>query len=377
MSELLKVGITHGDYNGVGYEVALRAMADETVTELYIPVFYGIPALVEKTMNDFELELPELKIINNASEAEEGYLNIVDLGIKDVKLTPGHPDRHSGAAAVAALEKSVADVMGGVIDTLVTAPISKEAVQTEKFQFPGHTEFFGARSDSKPLMILYYEGLRMALLTTHKAIADIPCAVTKERVMDTVRALDSTLKQDFDIQAPKIAVLSLNPHNGDGGLLGTEEIRDIRPAIEELGDSYLAFGPFAADGFFASHSWRKYDGVIAMYHDQGLAPFKALAGPEGVNFTAGLPFVRTSPDHGTGNDIAWQGIADPQSMRQAIYAAIDLTRNRRRNIEAAANPLPKMPERPDRGERRGTPQDRTVKEDRNSKENKNKNKSAE
>lgn len=365
MSELLKVGITHGDYNGVGYEVALKAMADETVTELYTPVFYGIPALVEKTAADFELELPELKIINDASEAEEGYLNIVDLGIKEVKLTPGHPDSQSGAAAVAALEKGVADVLAGTIDTLVTAPISKEAVQTEEFQFPGHTEFLGARSNSKPLMILYYEGLRMALLTTHKAIADIPGAVTKERVMETVRELDATLKQDFDIQAPKIAVLSLNPHNGDGGLLGTEEIRDIRPAIEELGDKFLVFGPFAADGFFASNSWRKYDGVIAMYHDQGLAPFKALAGPEGVNFTAGLPFVRTSPDHGTGNDIAWQGVADPQSMRQAIYSAIDLTRNRRRNIEAAANPLPRMPERPDRGERRGAPQERSNKQDKN------------
>ena len=231
------------------------------------------------------------------------------------------------------------DVLAGTIDTLVTAPISKEAVQTEEFQFPGHTEFLGARSNSKPLMILYYEGLRMALLTTHKAIADIPGAVTKERVMETVRKLDATLKQDFDIQAPKIAVLSLNPHNGDGGLLGTEEIRDIKPAIEELGDRFLVFGPFAADGFFASHSWRKYDGVIAMYHDQGLAPFKALAGPEGVNFTAGLPFVRTSPDHGTGFDIAGKNKANADSMREAIYNAIDIFRNRARYDEMYSNTL--------------------------------------
>ncbi len=188
-------------------------------------------------------------------------------------------------------------------------------------------------------MILFDDSLRIALLTTHKPIGEVAGSVTKEAIIEALAEFDASLRLDFDIDCPKIAVLSLNPHCGDNGLLGTEEIREIIPAIKETGNSHMTFGPFAADGFFASGAYRKYDGALAMYHDQGLAPFKALAGDRGVNFTAGLPLVRTSPDHGTAYDIAWQGVADPTSMRQAIYAAIDLLRNRRRNLEAAANPL--------------------------------------
>lgn len=345
MSKKLRVGITHGDYNGVGYEVTLKALANEEITELFTPVLYAVPQLVEEAARRFELALPRVNVIDNASEARDGVLNIVDLGIGDVSLTPGQATPASGAAAVAALERAVTDVMEGVTDAIVTAPICKEAVQSDSFHFPGHTEYLGHRAGTAPQMILFDSHVRMALLTTHLPIAEIPAAVTKERIAEAVKELSGTLKQDFDIDAPKIAVLSLNPHNGDGGLLGKEEIEEIRPAVEELADAYLTFGPFAADGFFASGAWSKFDGVLAMYHDQGLAPFKALAGAEGVNFTAGLPFVRTSPDHGTAFDIAWQGVADPESMLQAIYAAIDLTRNRRRNMECVANPLPKLPEK--------------------------------
>lgn len=345
MSDKLRVGITHGDYNGVGYEVTLKALANEEITELFTPVFYAIPQLVEETMQRYGLTLPRINVIREAAEARDGVLNIVDLGIGNVSLTPGESTPASGAAAVIALERAVTDVMEGITDTIVTAPICKETVQNDSFRFPGHTEYLGHRAGAVPQMILFDSHVRMALLTTHLPLTDVPAAISKDRIVKAVKELHHTLKQDFDIDAPKIAVLSLNPHNGDGGLLGREEIDIIRPAIEELADGYLAFGPFAADGFFASGSWSKFDGVLAMYHDQGLAPFKALAGPEGVNFTAGLPFVRTSPDHGTAFDIAWEGVADPESMRQAIYAAIDLTRNRRRNIECAANPLPKMPEK--------------------------------
>lgn len=351
MSEKLRVGITHGDYNGIGYEVTLKALANEEITDLFTPVLYAVPQLVEEAAKRFNLSLPRVNVISDAADALAGVLNVVDLGIRNVNLTPGKPSPASGASAVIALERAVADVMEGKTDTLVTAPICKEAVQSDSFHYPGHTEFLGDRAGAKPRMILFDDRLRMALLTTHLPVSEIPASITKEAITEAVKDLHETLKQDFDIDAPKIAVLSLNPHNGDGGLLGTEEMREIRPAVEELADKYLTFGPFAADGLFASGAWSKFDGILAMYHDQGLAPFKALAGPEGVNFTAGLPFVRTSPDHGTGFDIAWQGIADPQSMREAIYAAIDLTRNRRRNILAAADPLPKLPEKEHKGEK--------------------------
>ncbi len=339
MSELIKVGITHGDYNGVGYEVSFKALADEEIPEIFTPVFYGIPALVEKAAEDFGLTLPRIKVVTDAGDAEDGFLNIVDLGIKDVELTPGKGTRLSGRAAVTALERAVKDIADDKIDTLVTAPISKEAVQSDSFHFTGHTEFLGERCGAKPRMILFDDSLRIALLTTHKPIGEVAGSVTKEAIIEALAEFDASLRLDFDIDCPKIAVLSLNPHCGDNGLLGTEEIREIIPAIKETGNSHMTFGPFAADGFFASGAYRKYDGALAMYHDQGLAPFKALAGDRGVNFTAGLPLVRTSPAHGTAYDISWQGVADPTSMRQAIYAAIDLLRNRRRNLEAAANPL--------------------------------------
>lgn len=344
----MKVGITHGDYNGVGYEVTFKALADESITELFTPVFYGIPALAERAATEFGLELPPFKQVRSASEAEDGYINIIDILEGKANVHPGKVNPHAGQMAVKALERAVADALEGTIDCMVTAPISKEAVQSDTFHFKGHTEFLAERSSAQAQMILFSDKLRVALLTTHNAIADVASTVTREAIIDAVTRLDASLKLDFDIDCPKIAVFSLNPHCGDGGLLGTEEIREITPAINELSEKIFAFGPFAADGFFASGAWRKYDGVLAIYHDQGLAPFKALAGAEGVNFTSGLPFVRTSPDHGTAYDIAWKGEADPTSMRQAIYAAIDLTRNRRRNIAAAADPLPPLPEKPQR-----------------------------
>lgn len=340
MSEILKVGITHGDYNGIGYEVTLKALADERIPELMTPVFFAIPELVESTVAQYNLELPPVKIIKDAGEASEGFVNIVDISRGKLELTPGTGSKASGASAVDALEAAVKAVMAGKIDTLVTAPISKEAVQSDRFHFTGHTEYLAERTAANSQMILFDGELRVALLTTHKAIADVPAAVTEDGIVDALQRLNATLKLDFDIERPRIAVLSLNPHCGDGGLLGKEEIEIITPAIERANNELMAFGPFAADGFFATQAWQHYDGVLAMYHDQGLAPFKALAEGQGVNFTAGLPFVRTSPDHGTAFDIAGKGIADPGSMREALYAAIDLTRNRRRNIEAAANPLP-------------------------------------
>lgn len=345
------IGITHGDYNGVGYEIICKSLSDDRIFELLTPVIYGIPELVEKCGLEFQLTLPKINIIKDASDAAPGCLNIVDIGLKNVVLTPGKPGAASGRAAVIALERAVKDALDGKIEALVTAPISKEAVQSDTFRFNGHTEFLAERTGSKTRMILFDDYLKVALLTTHLPISKVAESVTKESIIEAAREFASSLKQDFRVEYPKIAVFSLNPHNGDGGLLGDEEQKEIEPAIEELGEDVMCFGPYSADGFFAAGAWTRFDGILAMYHDQGLAPFKALSGDRGVNFTAGLPFVRTSPDHGTAFDIAWKGLANPDSMRQAIYSAVDLTQNRRINQECLANPLVVSQDRQDKQER--------------------------
>lgn len=368
----IRVGITHGDFNGVGYEVALKALADEQMPQICTPVFYGSSALVRKACAELDIDLPETEEIRDAADASEGVINILDLGAVRYDLTPGRPTPESGQAAVDALERAVADLKSGVIDVLVTAPICKENVQGDKFRFAGHTEFLNARAgeEYKAQMILFDDDLRVALVTTHLPLAKIPEMITRDRVLESLRTFNAVLRQDFGKGRPAIAVLGLNPHCGDGGLLGGEEESAIIPAIEEAGgEGILAFGPFAADGFFADRDrYSRFDGVLAMYHDQGLAPFKTIARKGGVNFTAGLPFVRTSPDHGTAFDIAWQGKADPQSLREAIYRGIDIFRCRESFRRASANPLRKS-----RPEKSGKPADKTEKSDRADKPEKNDN----
>ncbi len=344
MQKPIRVGITHGDINGIGYEVTLKAVCDEMVPELFTPVFYGSPQIVEKARREFNLEMLPIHIVRNKGDIREGKLNIVEVGVTHNDVTPGVPTEISGRAAVAALELACRALEDDEIQVLVTAPISKKAVQSDEFQFPGHTEFLQQRlgKGGHALMVLFNDYLKVALVTTHLPISKVPQAITKERVLGQIRSFEQVLKSDFTCERPKIAVLSLNPHCGDEGLLGNEEIDEIIPAIEEAKkDGILVFGPYSADGFFASAVYRNFDGILAMYHDQGLAPFKALAADTGVNFTGGLPYVRTSPGHGTAYDLAWKGKADPTSMRQAIYKAIDLYRNRQRHQQAAANPLRK------------------------------------
>lgn len=344
MARHIRVGITHGDFNGVGYEVMLKALADELMPELFTPVLYACPRLVEKARKTFNIELPPLAHIKSEAEIKEGRVNVVDIEYDDTRIEAGRSSKEAGAAAVKALEKACDALTNGDIDILVTAPIDKNSAQSENFHFPGHTEFLEERigAGAKARMILFNDYLRVALVTTHLPVSKIAEAVTKEAVETTISDFNSVLKKDFAVERPKIAVLSLNPHNGDNGLLGEEEEKEIIPAIEEAKNKgILAFGPFSADGFFAAAAFRHYDGVVAMYHDQGLAPFKALAGQTGVNFTAGLPFVRTSPDHGTAYDIAWKNQADPASMREAIFKGIDLYRKRKLYEEASRNPLRK------------------------------------
>lgn len=346
MHNPIRVGITHGDFNGIGYEVIVKALAEEEFTELCTPVIFGSAELLNQVRKEVASESFRFTPVRTVADIQHNKINIIDVCRKGLDVTPGHPSKEAGEAAVEALDAACDALQSGDIDVLVTAPINKKTVFSEKFPFPGHTEYLEKRlggENGRATMILFDDYIRVALVTTHKALRDVPDAITKQSVKDTVMSLDSALRQDFRMDKPRIAVLSLNPHNGDNGLLGAEEIREIEPAIAEcVEEGILAFGPFAADGFFGNGDFTKYDGIVAMYHDQGLAPFKALAREYGVNYTAGLPYVRTSPDHGTGYDIAGKNMADPTSMRQAIYKAIDLARNRREHMHAVANPLPKM-----------------------------------
>ncbi|NDW18922.1 4-hydroxythreonine-4-phosphate dehydrogenase PdxA [Dysgonomonas sp. 216] len=343
---MIKVGITHGDINGIGYEVILKAFSDIRMAELCIPVIYGSSKVAAYHRKALNLQPVMFNQISSAKNAEVNKINIVNISNEEIKVEFGKSTKIAGDAAYAALERATADLAEGLIDVLVTAPINKDNIQQDNFHFPGHTEYleqkFGAES-AKSLMILAKDNLRVALVTGHMPLSDVPKAVTKEKITDAIKIFTESLQKDFSIGKPRVAVLSLNPHAGENGLLGTEEQEIITPAIREMSDAgYLCFGPFAADGFFGSGNFNSYDGILAMYHDQGLAPFKTIAMEEGVNFTAGLPIVRTSPAHGTAYSIAGKNEASEESFRSAIYMAIDTFRNRKDYETAHANPLRKL-----------------------------------
>lgn len=349
----MRIGITHGDFNGVGYEVILKALSDDRVLELFTPVVYGIPALAEWYSKGLELDpLPWQTVKSGEGITDDAY-NLVNVAPDGTvpQVHAGESTAEAGAAALAALEAAVADLKNDDIDALVTAPINKNNIQSDNFNFPGHTEYLenrlGDEDKNKALMILCAGGLRVALATAHVPISEVSKAITKELIMEKLTIFNHSLQRDFGINYPHIAVLSVNPHAGDHGVIGSEDDNIVGPAIAEARQAGIqAFGPYPSDGFFGAGHYKKFDGVLAMYHDQGLIPFKTLSMDEGVNFTAGLPYVRTSPDHGTGYDIAGHGEASDESLRAAIYTAIDIVRNRERYDEARENPLEKsMPER--------------------------------
>ncbi len=340
MATKIRVGITQGDTNGVGWEVILKTLADPRMGDMIVPVIYG-----SRTAADFYKKIAEetaqmqFQTVQSARQAGPKGISLVNTDSDKETVEPGTPTPASGAAAVKALQLAVADLKEGHIDVLVTAPICKENSQGEGFDFAGHTEFFGAQFEGEPTMMMCSEALRVALVTAHMALADVPGAISKEKIVEKLRRLRRTLTADFGVVEPRIAVLSLNPHGGENGMMGTDEAEVIKPAVTEAyGEGILAFGPFAADGLFLSGDFHKYDALLAMYHDQGLAPFKALT-PDGVNFTAGLDIVRTSPDHGTAFDIAGKDRANPDSMRNAVYMAVDIFRSRRNWAEMSRNPL--------------------------------------
>lgn len=343
-SKVPVVAITAGDTNGVGYEVIMKALAEPLMLELCTPIIYGNPKTMAYHRKALGIEL-NYTVIQSAEEACEGRVNLLAVSGEETKIEFGQSSAEAGQAALMSLEAAVADYREGRFDVLVTAPINKHSIQNDAFHFPGHTEYIEERlgDGAKALMILMNERLRVALATTHLPVSEIARNLTKEGILKKLRILDITLRRDFLFTRPRIAVLSLNPHAGDDGLLGQEEQTIIIPAIEQANEECIdAYGPFPADGFFGSAAYEHYDAILAMYHDQGLAPFKVLAMDDGVNYTAGLPIVRTSPDHGTAYDIAGQGKADEHSFMRALYLAIDVFRNRQRYDEATENPLPKL-----------------------------------
>ena len=335
-----KIGITQGDTNGIGWEIILKALSNPLMVELFIPVVYGAKHIADFYAHKLEdVEPLQFNLCRSAAEARKGKINLVECGDKATRIEAGRATEESAKQALDALEKASADLVAGDLAAVVTAPINKESMQKVGFGFTGHTEYFASKAEGEPMMIMCSETLRVALQTVHIPVDKVAESLSTEKITASLVALRHTLKQDFGVVEPRIAVLSLNPHAGDGGLLGSEEQDIIRPAIIEATEQgVLAFGPLAADGLFAGGGYKKYDAILAMYHDQGLTPFKALS-PEGVNFTAGLNIIRTSPDHGTAFDIAGKGVADAQSMRSAIYEAIDIIRRRNDYKYWSRNPL--------------------------------------
>jgi 4-hydroxythreonine-4-phosphate dehydrogenase len=331
MANKLVVGITQGDGNGIGYEVIIKALADERMLELCTPVIYGsskIFGFYKKQIHN--IEQINTNVITSAKDVHQKRVNIVNCLPENVFVEPGQSTPESAKAAMTSLQRAVEDIKEGYIDVLVTGPFNKRAMSAEGFVYTGHTEYlekeFGV---DEVAMIMVCDNLKVGVVTGHIALKDVAANITKENILKKLRLMDSSLKRDFGIDSPKIAVLGLNPHCGDGGLLGDEESKIILPAVQEaMEEGILAFGPYSPDGFFGLGNYRKYDAVLAMYHDQGLTPFKALAFEEGVNYTAGLPIVRTSPDHGTAYEMAGRDLADPRSMMSAIYTAIDIYRRR-------------------------------------------------
>lgn len=341
-NEKIKVGITHGDFNGTSYELILKTFADPRMCEICTPVIYGstkVAGFYKKMVAD--VETVSFNVVNSASEAGFKKINMIVCIDENMKVDVGKATEFSGHAAVASLAAATRDLKEGKIDVLVTCPINKSNVHGEDFGFVGHTEYLAdAFEAEEPLMLMVSDIMRVGLVTIHIPLGEVKQNITTENVLSKIRALKRSMERDFSIPDPRIAVLGLNPHAGDDGLLGSEENEIIIPALQSAKyENILAYGPFAADGFFGSGQYKKFDAILAMYHDQGLAPFKALSFESSVNFTAGLSVVRTSPAHGVGYDIAGKDVAEHSSFRAAIYQAIDIYRNRQVFDEITANPL--------------------------------------
>ena len=341
MIEKLKIGISVGDINGVGLEVIIKSLMDSRILDFFTPIVYGntkVASFHRKAIgiNDFSFN-----VINTADQANPKRPNMINCWQEDVKISLGEQNEIGGKYAFISLQKATEDLKAGLIDALVTAPINKHNIQQEGFNFPGHTEYLQSQFDAQDvLMFMVSEDLKIGVVTGHIPVKDVANSITEESILQKLRLMNNSLKKDYWVDKPKIAVLGLNPHAGDDGLIGTEDKDIIAPAIIKANEEDIfCFGPYPADGFFASDAYTKFDAVLAMYHDQGLIPFKHIASRTGINFTAGLPVVRTSPDHGTGYDIAGKNLASNASFLAAIFEALHIVNRRREQAVLEENPL--------------------------------------
>lgn len=334
-------GISHGDINGIGYEVIIKALSDPSINDICTPIVYGSPKVAAYHRKALNVNNFTFNNIRTADEAHTKKSNMINCLDDNIRVELGKSTAQGGEAALISLEKAVEDLKTGKIDVLITAPIDKNNIQSDNFHFKGHTDYLKSVAGvEEVLMFMISESMRIGIVTDHVPLSKVPGLITIETLKRKIRLMNQSLILDFGIRKPRIAVLGLNPHAGDNSLLGTEEAEIISPAIEQMRkEGLLTFGPFPADGFFGAGSFTKFDGILAMYHDQGLTPFKALSFDSGVNFTAGLPFIRTSPVHGTAFDIAGKGEASENSFRQAMYLACDIFRNRQLHDEISKNPL--------------------------------------
>ena len=341
MSSKVKIGISIGDVNGIGLEVILKTLANNSILDYCTPIVYGHTKIASYHRKALGLPDFNFNVITSANLANPKRANLINCWEEDVKIELGMSTETGGKYALLSLEKATEDLLSGEIDALVTAPINKFNIQAETFKFPGHTEYLQERCGSNDvLMFLISEELKIGVVTSHIPLKDISASITKEKIVQKLKMINDSLKKDFWIEKPKIAVLGLNPHAGDNGLLGSEEKDVIIPAIQEAFDKgIICFGPYSADGFFGNGTYKQFDAVLAMYHDQGLIPFKTIAFSTGVNYTAGLKMVRTSPDHGTGYDIAGKNLADPTSFIEAVFAATHIVKNRREQESLLSNQL--------------------------------------
>lgn len=333
--------ISQGDINGIGYEVIIKTLMDPEINDSCIPVIYGSPKVAAYHRKALNINNFSFNNIRSAEEAPSQKANLINCLDDNIRVELGKSTPQGGEAAFASLEKAVADLKGGKVDVLVTAPIDKNNIQSDNFRFRGHTEYLMEKAGvDDVLMFMVGESLRIGVATGHVPLRDVPGLISAGLIIRKIKLMNQSLMFDFGIRKPRIAVLGLNPHAGDNSLLGREEEDIIAPAVQQVvRENILAFGPYPADGFFGSGTFAKFDGILAMYHDQGLAPFKALSFDTGVNFTAGLPFVRTSPVHGTAYQIAGKGEASESSFRHALFLACDIFRNRQLYEEITRNPL--------------------------------------
>ncbi|MBO7541940.1 MAG: 4-hydroxythreonine-4-phosphate dehydrogenase PdxA [Bacteroidales bacterium] len=340
MQEKIKLAITHGDINGVGYEVILKTFADSRMLEQCTPVLYGSSKVA--TYHKNLLAQNDLTFVNarDARSLQHNKFNIINITSEEIKIDVGKSTEVAGQLSSLALERACEDLMNGDVDVLVTAPINKKNIQSKDFDFPGHTEYLSQKFGTKSLMMMVCDRIRIGIVTNHLPLREVPNAITKELLLEKIGIMNASLKRDFGITRPKIAVLALNPHAGDNGVIGDDDQRVVAPAIQEaIEKNMLVYGPYPSDGFFGSSEFKDFDGVLALYHDQGLIPFKLMSFTEGVNYTAGLPYIRTSPAHGTAYEIAGKDKASEQSFRSAVYLACNILRNRKEYDALTENSL--------------------------------------